>query len=100
MAPERNDETLDNDLYNAALHPMSIESRVILLAERIKNLTKELQQIKTILEQNKIDLDKRLTKLEVTYQRVFGIILIFPFLGVVLGFIATYWTILFKPWAR
>lgn len=80
--------------------PMSIDSRVILLHERVKNLQAEFQQIKLILATDKHDLIARLTKLEITYQRVFGIILIFPILGAILGFVATYWSVLFKPWSR
>lgn len=79
--------------------PMTLESRVYLLAERIKNLTAEVKQLKDALAVDKRDLMTRLSKLEVTYQRVFGIILVFPVLGVILGFVATYWAVLFKPWS-
>ena len=81
-------------------YPMSMESRVYLLAERIKNLTNEVRQLKTILASDKLDLITRLSKLEVTYQRVIGIILVFPILGAIIGFIASYWSTLFKPWAK
>jgi len=81
-------------------YSMSMDSRVYLLAERIKNLTNEVKQLKTMLASDKLDLITRLSKLEVTYQRVFGIILVFPILGAVLGFIATYWAVLFRPWTK
>ena len=78
---------------------MPLVTRVILLHERVKNLQIEFRQIKLILSTDKRDLILRLSKLEITYQRVFGIILIFPVLGAILGFVATYWSVLFKPWS-
>jgi len=88
--PDSNDDNGDRP------HGMSLDSRVYLLADRIKNLTSEVKQIRAMLSEDKKDLITRLSKLEVTYQRVFGIILVFPIIGAVLGFIATYWP-LFKP---
>lgn len=81
-------------------HGMSLDSRVYVMANRIKYLTNEVKEVRKTLSEDKKELITRLGKLEVTYQRVFGIILVFPILGAVLGFIATYWTVLFKPWAR
>ena len=81
-------------------YPMSLDSRVYLLAERIKNLTNEMRQLEEVLERDRRELITRLTKLEVTYQRVFGIILVFPVVGAIFGFIATYWAVLFKPWTK
>jgi len=97
--PDSNDDN-DNGNDERSRYPMSMDSRVYLLAERIKNLTNEVRQLKTILASDKLDLITRLSKLEVTYQRVFGIILVFPILGAIIGFIASYWSTLFKPWAK
>jgi len=90
----------DNGEIEPRSQAMSLDSRVILLSERIRNLTREVRQLKSMLSSDKKELVLRLGKLEVTYQRVFGIILVFPILGAVLGFIATYWSSLFKPLVR
>ncbi len=90
----------NGDERSFRLQGMTLDSRVHLLAERIRNLTNEVRQLKAMLAADKRDLITRLSKLEVTYQRVFGIILVFPVLGAALGFVATYWTVLFKPWSR
>src|SRR6266478_2841760 len=97
--PASND---DNDKGNdeRSRYPMSMDSRVYLLAERIKNLTNEVKQLKAMLASDRLDLITRLSKLEITYQRIFGFILVFPILGAVLGFIATYWAALFRPWTK
>lgn len=97
MTPDLNNG--DNGDNGGRRPQMSLDSRVYLLAERIKNLTAEVKDLKEVLAADKRDLMARLGKLEVTYQRVFGIILVFPVLGVILGFIATYWAVLFKPWS-
>src|SRR6266566_7836295 len=85
--PDSNDDHDNND--RRFQYSMSLDSRVYLLAERIKNLTNEVRQLETVLERDKKDLMTRLSKLEVTYQRVFGILLVFPIVGSILGFIAT-----------
>jgi len=94
------DSNGDNDDDDRLPHGMSLDSRVYVLANRIKYLTSEIKQVRTTLSEDKKELITRLGKLEVTYQRVFGIILVFPILGAILGFIATYWAVLFKPWAK
>ena len=92
-------DPFDDDNGGQRQRPMTLESRVYLLAERIKNLTAEVKQLKDTSTADKREIITRLSKLEVTYQRIFGIILVFPVLGVILGFIATYWAVLFKPWS-
>ena len=96
--PDSNDDNGNHD--RRSQYSMTLDTRVYLLAERIKNLTNEVRQLESVLDRDKKDLMTRLSKLEVTYQRVFGILLVFPILGAVLGFIATYWTVLFKPWSK
>lgn len=86
MTPEHE---IREDLYEAALEPSSMEGRVILLTERVRVLAQENRANKA-----------KIAKLEVAYQRGFGMFLVFPFLGALMGFIATYWSTLFKPWSR
>jgi transcription-repair coupling factor (superfamily II helicase) len=83
MAPEN--EEFREEIYEAALHPLSVEGQLILLTERVKNLARENRALKNDVRQ-----------LQVAYQRGFGAFLVFPFLGGVLGFIATYWSSIFK----
>lgn len=83
------DSEMREDLYRAALEPNTLEGRVILLTERIRVLTKEVERGQ-----------QKIAKLEVAYQRGFGMFLVFPFLGALMGFIATYWNTLFKPWSK
>jgi len=83
------DSDIRDDLYGAALEPTSLEGRVILLTERVRVLAQENRSNK-----------EKLAKLEVAYQRGFGVFLIFPFLGGLLGFIASYWSVLFRPWSK
>lgn len=89
MAPDRNEEEIRDDLYEAALQPMSLENRVILLTERVRVLAIEERKDKA-----------RIAKLEMAYQRGMGVFLVFPFLGVLVGFLATYWSAIFKPWTK
>lgn len=96
--PDSNNDDGNGD--QRSQYRMSLDSRVYLLAERIKNLTNQMKQLEDMLKGDKKELITRLSKLEITYQRVFGIILVFPILGAILGFIATYWTVLFKPWVK
>lgn len=84
MRPE---SEIRDDLYQAALEPNSTEGKVILLTERVRVLTREVEAWK-----------QRTAKLEVAYQRGFGVFLVFPFLGALLGFVATYWSTLIRPW--
>lgn len=84
MSPDRE---IRDDLYEAALNPMSTEGKVILLIERVRVLTREN-------EANK----QKIAKLEIAYQRGFGVFLVFPFLGGLLGFLATYWSSILRPW--
>lgn len=85
MAHDEND--MDEEQYQAAMRPMSVDSRVYLLAERIRTLTKDHQELKV-----------RTLKLEAAYQRGVGMFLLFPFLGAAIGFLATFWSSIFKPW--
>lgn len=82
-----NESIIRDDLYQAALNPTTLEGRVILLTERVRVLTNE-----------SINNKQKIAKLEVAYQRGFGIFLVFPLLGGFVGFLATYWSLIFKPW--
>lgn len=84
MADDR-DEIRD-DLYQAALQPMSLENQVLLLTERLKVLTRK-----------EVNLERDVRELQKAYQRGFGMFLVFPILGGFIGFIATYWNTFFKP---
>lgn len=96
-SPDSNGDDNGDNGDDRRPHGISLDSRVYLLAERIKNLTREVKKLEIILGADKRDLIARLTKLEITYQRVFGIILVFPILGAVLGFLAT---VLLKLWSK
>lgn len=91
----RNEDEIRDDLYEAALQPMSLDNKVVLLIERVKVLTRTVKEER---EENK-KLSARLAKLEVAYQRGFGVFLVFPFIGGFIGFLATYWSTIFKPWS-
>lgn len=81
------DNGFDEEQYQSAMRPMSLDSRVYLLAERIKVLAKD-----------HLDLKMRIIKLEAAYQRGVGIFLLFPVLGGVIGFLATFWSSISKMW--
>lgn len=83
------DSEIREDLYRAALEPNTLEGRVILLTERVRVLTEEVKTGR-----------QKIAKLEVAYQRGFGMFLVFPFLGALMGFLASYWSVLFKPWSK
>lgn len=83
------DDDDDDDLNRVVSQPLPMQHRVVLLAERVMVLTRENR-----------DLRRRIVKLEVTYQRGFGVFLVFPFLGAMFGFLATYWSSIFKPWTK
>lgn len=87
VAPDSDDG--DDGLNEIVERPMPVEHRVILLAERVRVLLRENKELKA-----------RVAKLEVTYQRGFGVFLVFPFLGGAAGFLATYWSWIFRPWGK
>jgi hypothetical protein len=79
----------DEQLFKLALSDTSDPNvRVQLLAYRVAVLTKE-----------KEEMEDRLAKLEKAYVMGTGIFWALPILGVVIGYLASNWGWLTKPWA-
>ena len=79
----------DDELLRLALRDTSDpEVRMTMLSYRVAVLTKE-----------KEGLENRLAKLEKAYVMGTGIFWALPVLGVIVGYLASNWTWLVKPWA-
>lgn len=79
--------------------------KVRILALRVDNLGKEKEMIERELEREReererheADLEKRIEKIEKSFQRGAGIMMIIPLLGGVVGFLIAYGKTILKPW--
>ena len=70
--------------------------QVRLLAQRVDNLGREKERI----EENHRALDTRVGKIELSLAMGWGILLILPILGAILGFVFAYGKVIFSPWFK
>lgn len=70
--------------------------QVRLLAQRVDNLGREKERLERTTERH----DKRLDKIEHSLAVGWGVLIVFPILGAVLGFLFAYWKIIFGPWFK
>lgn len=70
--------------------------QVKLLAQRVDNLGRE----KEALERSHEKLDSRLDRIEHALAVGWGILIVFPLLGTVLGFLFAYGKVIFGPWFK
>lgn len=83
-----NQERFDAEFDNNPLF------QVKLLAQRVDTLGREKEQIEDQLR----DHSKRLGKIEHNLAMGWGILIVLPILGTILGFLFAYGKIIFKPW--
>jgi hypothetical protein len=91
----------DFDEFN----PNNPYTALALLAERVKNLGKEKEDIERDLEREKAeredhekDLEKRIAKMEKSFQRGAGILMVLPIIGTAVGLLVAYGKLIFRPW--
>lgn len=79
-----------------ALHPEDPAVQVYVLATRVETLTKE----KEALEKTCAALSERLARIEKSFDRGAGILLVLPILGGIMGWVISYWKVITRPWTN
>jgi hypothetical protein len=79
---------LDHEFENNSLF------QVRLLAQRVEALGREKEQLETDIQLH----DHRLRNIERNLSMGWGVLIVMPILGAVLGFLFAYGKIIFKPW--
>jgi hypothetical protein len=75
--------------------------QVRILAMRLDTLGKEKEHIEVELREERAErkkLDERVSAMEKSFQRGFGMLVIIPVLGTVAGLISAYGKVIFAPW--
>lgn len=91
---EDGEKSIFDRKYEAALHPDDPRVQIYILADRVENLTKE----KEAVERKYDDLQKRVARMERSFDRGAGVLLVIPIIGAILGWLISYWRVVFKPW--
>ena len=84
-----------------SFNPNNPYTAIALLGERVKNLGIEKESLERQIEKERDErakLEKRISKMENSYQRGAGILIGLSFLGAIGGFLAAYGKAIFKPW--
>jgi hypothetical protein len=83
-------------------NPHNPYTQVLLLAQRVETLGKEKEALERDLRQerlDRLDLAKRVSTMENSYQRGAGILIGLSFLGGIVGLLAANWKTIFRPWS-
>jgi hypothetical protein len=75
--------------------------QIILLASRVETLGKEKEALERELEKEDLKiqaLEERVLKMENSFQRGAGILLVLPFIGTAIGLVLAYGKTIFAPW--
>lgn len=93
-----------NDILER-FNPNDPAVQILLLAQRVENLGREKEELERDLERERAerenhekDMDKRIAKMERSFQRGAGIIMILPVLGTAVGILIAYGKVIFAPW--
>lgn len=77
--------------------------QVKILGMRVDALTKEKEAIESELQEERTErklLDDRVAKMEQTFQRGAGAMIVIPIVGAIIGFLFAYGRVIFAPWTR
>lgn len=95
-----------NDILER-FNPNDPAVQILLLAQRVENLGREKEELERDLERERAerenhekDMDKRIAKMERSFQRGAGIIMILPVLGTAMGILIAYGKVIFAPWTN
>lgn len=87
-------------------NPNNPYTQLALLAQRVDNLGKEKEELENGLLQERreraeheADLEKRLAKIENSFQRGAGVLMVLPIVGTVVGILFAYGKVIFRPWS-
>jgi hypothetical protein len=75
--------------------------QVRILAMRLDTLGKEKERLESELKgerTERLELDGRVSAMEKSFQRGFGMLVIIPVLGTIAGLISAYGKVVFAPW--
>jgi uncharacterized protein YheU (UPF0270 family) len=86
-------------------NPNNPFTQLALLAQRVDNLGKEKEEIERSLlierterAEHEAALERRLAKIENSFQRGAGILMVLPVIGTVVGLLIAYGKAIFAPW--
>lgn len=81
--------------------------QIKILGFRVEALTKEKEEIERALEKEhemrqlrEKDFEDRIAKMEVSFQRGAGMMMVLPILGTIIGLLFAYGKTIFKPWTN
>lgn len=75
--------------------------QVRILALRVDNLGKEKEEIESDLREERSErkkLEDRVSNMERSFQRGFGMLIVIPVLGTLVGLVFAYGKVIFAPW--
>jgi hypothetical protein len=85
--------------------PSDQRAQILILAERVSNLGKEKEGLERALEREQKtregvekDFRERLEKMEKSFQRGAGIMMVVPIIGSAIGLLLAYSKMILKPW--
>lgn len=86
-------------------NPNNPFTQLALLAQRVENLGKEKEDLERALEEERREraeherkIETRLAKIENSFQRGAGILMVLPVIGTIVGLIIAYGKTIFAPW--
>ena len=82
-----------HDNFNE-FNPNNPYTQLALLAQRVDNLGREKEELERRIEADEV----RLAKMERTMTMGWGVIVVIPILGSIVGFVAMYAKTIFSPW--
>jgi hypothetical protein len=83
-------------------NPNNPYTALALLGMRVDNLGKEKEALERDLDKERLDraaLEKRVAKMEASFNRGAGILMVLPIVGTVIGILLAYGKAIFRPWA-
>jgi hypothetical protein len=86
-------------------NPNNPYTQLALLAQRVDNLGKEKEDLERALDEERNErfkhqaaIDERMSKIEGSFQKGAGILMVLPVLGTVFGLLVAYGKTIFAPW--
>lgn len=86
-------------------NPNNPYTQLALLAQRVDNLGKEKEDLERLLEhernervKHEAEMEVRMAKIENSFQKGAGILMVLPVLGTIFGLLIAYGKTIFAPW--
>ena len=85
----------------SSFDPNDPRVQILLLAARVDNIGREKEELEKELQEERIarnELAKRVAKMENSFQKGAGILMVLPIVGTLVGLLFAYGKIIFAPW--